>query len=52
MAALASDLDVRERGKLRKIVVQFIELRREYWGGLSFGGEGDQKFWVFPSLKN
>lgn len=34
--ALARDLDVRERGKLRKTVVQFIETRREYWRKMTF----------------
>ena len=46
MTALARDLHVRESGKLRKVTVLFIEMGNTR-GGLSFGGEENQKFWVF-----
>lgn len=46
MRALGHDLNGRESGKLRKVIVQFIEMGNP-GGRLSFGGEGTEKFWAF-----
>lgn len=46
MRALGCDLNVRESGKLRKVIAQFIEMGNP-GGTLSLGGEGNQKFWAF-----
>lgn len=46
MRALGHDLNVRESGKLRKVIVQFIETGNP-GGRLSVGGEENQKFWAF-----